>query len=78
VVRRHLASLWSLPDGTTCDLILLTTTEAGAIEPSTWRVEIARGPVPLYADSFATAAAAYTTAKRWLKSSDELPTVRTA
>ncbi len=65
MLRRMMATLWILPDGTRCDLIAIVPSGWNLLTQSGWAVEVVRGAERLRADSFADVEQAYVAAKQW-------------
>jgi hypothetical protein len=66
MLRRHLATLWTLTDGTRCDLILLAPSAPNFLDGTRWQIEVIKGADRLRSESFEAVDGAYTEAKRWL------------
>jgi len=72
--RRRLATVWSLPNGTRCDLILV----AGMVAMMDWELVVIRGAERLQVAPFPTIASAYDTARGWRALFDASAAQRTA
>ena len=65
MIRRMMATLWTLPDGTRCDLIVLVPSGWNLLAESRWQLEVIRGADRLNSASFAEIEAAYAAAGAW-------------
>jgi hypothetical protein len=65
MLRRLMATLWTLPDGTRCDLIALVPSGWNLLVYSKWQLEVVRGEERLRLDSFEQIDLAYRTSIDW-------------
>jgi hypothetical protein len=65
-----MATLWTLPDGTRCDLIVIVPSGWNLLAGSRWQVEVVRADQSLRLESFADVESAYRAAKEWRSSDD--------
>jgi hypothetical protein len=73
MLPRLMATLWTLPDGTRCDLIAIVPSGWNILVRSEWQVEVVRGADRLRSESFADVDAAYGAAKQWRLKVEGLP-----
>jgi hypothetical protein len=65
MLRRLMATLWTLPDGSRCDLIAVVPSLDHLLAAAEWHLEIIRGSDRLRCESFADVDSAYGAARQW-------------
>jgi hypothetical protein len=65
MLRRLMGTLWTLPDGSRCDLIAIVPSLDHLLAAAEWEVEIVRGSDRLRCESFTDIDSAYGAARRW-------------